>query len=62
VSDEVIEDFQAGLKYAEADEILDVRNRGDSRTYLIKWRDDFPSSWEPEENVSPDLIFVLIEK
>lgn len=62
VSEEVIEDFQAGLEYAEADEILDVRNRGDSRTYLIKWRDDYPSSWEPEENVSPDLIRVFEEK
>lgn len=62
VSEEVVEDFQSGLEYAEAERILDVRNRGDSRTYLIKWKDDYPSSWEPEENVSPDLIRLFEEE
>jgi len=22
----------------------------------VRWSDDYPSSWEPEEHVSPDLI------
>jgi hypothetical protein len=36
VSEEVVEDYKSGLEYAEAECIIDVRNRGDSRTYLVK--------------------------
>ena len=56
VSPEVIEDFEAGMEYAEAVGIVGVRNRGDTRTYLVRWSDGYPDSWENEENVSPDLI------
>lgn len=62
VSEEVVADFNAGLEYAEAEEIVDVRNRGDSRTYLVRWKDGSPDSWEPEEHVSMDLVKGFEEK
>ena len=62
VSEEVIEDFNNALEYYEAEEIIGVRNRGDSRTYLVRWKDDYPDSWEPEEHVSPDLVRLFEEK
>ena len=62
VSQDVIEDYESGLEYAEAEAIVDVRNRGDSRTYLVKWGDGYPDSWEAEENVSADLIKIFEEE
>jgi signal recognition particle protein len=56
VSSEVVEDFEAGLEYSEAAEVVDVRNRGDCRAYLVRWGDGYPDSWEPEENVAGDLV------
>jgi signal recognition particle protein len=61
VSEEVIQDYESGLEYAEAESIIDVRNRGDSRTYLVRWGDGYPDSWEDEENVSLDLIKIFEE-
>ncbi|KAG7668790.1 hypothetical protein Ndes2526B_g00491 [Nannochloris sp. 'desiccata'] len=61
VSEEVIQDYESGLEYAEAESIVDVRNRGDSRTYLLRWGDGYPDSWEDEENVSLDLIKIFEE-
>lgn len=55
-------DFDSGLEYAEAQCLVDVRNRGDSRTYLVRWGDGYPDSWEPEEHVSPDLIRLFEEE
>eukprot|EP00887_Chlorella_sp_A99_P004095 scaffold23.g4095.t1 len=34
----------------------EMKQRGTSRAYLLRWEDGLPDSWEPEENVSPDLI------
>jgi signal recognition particle protein len=62
VSEEVIQDYEAGLEYAEAESIVDVRNRGDSRTYLVRWGDGYPDSWEDEENVSLDMIKLFEER
>lgn len=59
MSQEVVEDFLSGLEYAEAEAIVDVRNRGDAKTYLVRWRDGYPDTWEPEENVSQDLIDIF---
>ena len=56
VSPEVVEDYEAGLEYGEGASVINVRNRGDSRTYLVRWADGYPDSWEPEEHVSPDLV------
>ena len=36
VAQDVVEDFDAGLEYAQADCILDVAYRGDEREYLVK--------------------------
>lgn len=37
VAEDLVEDFDAGLEYAEAECILDVHNKGDSRKYLIRF-------------------------
>lgn len=36
IAEDLIHDFDAGLEYAQAECIVDVQNRGDSRQYLIK--------------------------
>ena len=59
MSEEVISDFREGLEYSQAREIVDVRNKGDSRAYLVRWMDGYPDSWEPEEHVSQDLIYIF---
>ncbi|KAL4422282.1 hypothetical protein ABPG75_008479 [Micractinium tetrahymenae] len=56
VSREVVEDYEAGLEYAQAEAVLDCRQRGTMRNYLVRWQDGYPDTWEPEEHVSPDLI------
>uniref|UniRef100_A0A1D2AE17 Chromo domain-containing protein n=2 Tax=Auxenochlorella protothecoides TaxID=3075 RepID=A0A1D2AE17_AUXPR len=56
VAEDVMQDFEAGLEYAQGLEILDMRQRGDSRAYLVRWEDGREPSWEPEEHVTPDLI------
>ncbi len=59
MSEEVVSDYQDNLEYANAEKILDVRNKGDSRAYLVKWMDGSEDTWEPEEHVSQDLIFMF---
>lgn len=59
MSEEVISDFKEGLEYSQAKEIIDMRNKGDSRAYLVRWTDGYPDSWEPEEHVSQDLIYMF---
>lgn len=56
VSQEVVDDFESGLEYAQAAEVVDCRQRGTMRKYLVRWQDDYPDTWEPEEHVSPDLV------
>lgn len=60
LSEEVIADFEDGLEYAMAKEIIDVRNKGDSRSYLIRWEDGL-ETWEPEEHISSpqDLVYMF---
>ena len=60
VSEDVISDYLEGLEYAIAKEIIDVRNKGDSRSYLIRWEDG-TETWEPEEHVSnpQDLVYMF---
>ena len=36
IAEDLIEDFDAGLEYAEADCIVDVQQTGDSLQYLIR--------------------------
>jgi hypothetical protein len=65
VSADVAADFDSGLEYAEGKEVLDVRTKGDSRWYLVRWADGvaaggaaeaYPDSWEPEERVAAALV------
>lgn len=36
VAEDLVADFDAGLEYAEAECLLDVQHRGDSRQYLVR--------------------------
>ena len=37
VADDVVEDFDAGLEYGEAESILRSVQKGDAREYLVRW-------------------------
>eukprot|EP00884_Botryococcus_braunii_P011970 jgi/Botrbrau1/20774/Bobra.0156s0006.1 len=56
VSQEVIDDWDAGLEYGELDCILKYKVRGDGKEYLVRWKDDYGESWEPEENIASDVL------
>lgn len=56
ISQEVVDDFEAGLECVEAAEVLDVVQVNLDRKFKIRWKDDYPDSWEPEEQVPPSLI------
>ncbi|KAF5840488.1 hypothetical protein DUNSADRAFT_16579 [Dunaliella salina] len=56
VSPEVIEDYEAGMEVAEALEVEDMVEANYERKFKVRWSDDYPDSWEPEDNVSADLI------
>lgn len=53
---DVVEDYELGLEYTTALEVLDVVQIGMDRKFKIRWSDDYPESWEPEEHVPADLI------
>lgn len=51
IAEDLVRDFEAGLEYAVAEGVMGKME------YLVKWRDiDDEATWEPEENVDPDLI------
>ena len=52
------EDFEAGLEYAQAVEILDSREvEGNcGREYLVRWTDGAADSWEDEDNIVASLV------
>ncbi|XP_073122149.1 signal recognition particle 43 kDa protein, chloroplastic [Henckelia pumila] len=57
IGEDLIKDFEAGLEYAVAESILDEREGEEGKKeYLVKWTDMEEPTWEPEENVDPDLI------
>jgi hypothetical protein len=57
---QVIEDFENGLQYAEAEKILGVREAADcGREYHVRWSDGAPDSWENEDNVSSALVLAF---
>ena len=59
---QVIQDFENGLQYAEAESILDVRDAPDcGREYLVRWADGAADSWEGEDGISSTLV-VAFEK
>lgn len=69
VAEDLVRDFEEGLEYGIAEGILAVRDGGDEeeegedgkgkkkkKEYLVKWVDIEEATWEPEENVDPELI------
>ncbi|GKV23943.1 hypothetical protein SLEP1_g33613 [Rubroshorea leprosula] len=57
VAEDLVKDFEAGLEYAVAESVEAKRVGDDGKTeYLVKWTDMEEATWEPEENVDPDLI------
>ncbi|KAL3613598.1 hypothetical protein CASFOL_042523 [Castilleja foliolosa] len=65
VAEDLVKDFEAGVEYAVAECVLDGRegeDEGKKMEYLVKWTDMEDATWEPEENVDPDLIKVFQER
>ncbi|CAM8911731.1 unnamed protein product [Rhodiola kirilowii] len=53
----LVRDYEEGLKYAVAEKILEKRDGEEGRIeYLVKWTDMDDATWEPEENVDPELV------
>lgn len=57
IAEDLVTDYEAGLEYAVAEGVLGKRMGDDEkREFLVKWTDIDEATWEPEENVDPDLI------
>ncbi|KAK9944300.1 hypothetical protein M0R45_009873 [Rubus argutus] len=57
IGEDLVRDFEAGLEYAVAEGVVGKRVGDDRKMeYLVKWTDIDEATWEPEENVDPDLI------
>lgn len=57
IGEDLVKDYEAGLEYAVAEGVIGKRLGDDGKNeYLVKWTDIDDATWEPEENVDPDLI------
>lgn len=56
MAQDVLEDYKEGLEYATAVDIVDFVQVGTARRFKVQWSDGYPTSWEPEEYLPPDLI------
>ncbi|TXG64959.1 hypothetical protein EZV62_011953 [Acer yangbiense] len=57
IAEDLVRDYEAGLEYAVAEAVVGTRTGDDrKREFLVKWSDIDEATWEPEENVDPDLI------
>ncbi|CAK7329408.1 unnamed protein product [Dovyalis caffra] len=57
IGEDLVRDFEAGLEYAVAEGVMGKRVGDDGKNeYLVKWTDIDEATWEPEENVDPELI------
>ncbi|CAI9289507.1 unnamed protein product [Lactuca saligna] len=58
IADDLVKDFEDGLEYAVAELVVGKRDSGEEgkKEYLVKWADFEEATWEPEENVDPELI------
>ncbi|WOL20109.1 hypothetical protein Cni_G28911 [Canna indica] len=58
VAEDLVADFEAGLEYGVAEAVVGRREakEGGGREYLVKWADIEEATWEPEENVDPELV------
>lgn len=60
VGEDLVRDYEAGLEYAVAEGVIGKRRGDDGKNeYLVKWTDIDDATWEPEENVDPDLIMAF---
>lgn len=63
IGEDLVRDFEAGLEYAVAEGVVGKRQGDDGkREYLVKWTDIEEATWEPQENVDPELIEEFEEK
>ncbi|KAH7278732.1 hypothetical protein KP509_38G054000 [Ceratopteris richardii] len=56
VADDLIQDYEAGLEYGIAEEILQKRVQKGKVEYLVRWADIKEPTWEPFENVAAELV------
>lgn len=56
IGEDLVQDYEAGLEYGIAENILEKREENGVIEYLIKWADIELPTWEPLENVAPDLV------
>lgn len=57
VAEDLARDYEAGLEYAVAEAVAGKRVGDDGgMEYLVKWADMEDATWEPEENVDPELV------
>ncbi|KAJ0806115.1 putative signal-recognition-particle GTPase [Helianthus annuus] len=57
IAEDLVKDFEDGLEYAVAECVIGRRDGEEGKNeYLVKWTDLEEATWEPEENVDPELI------
>ncbi|XP_072956738.1 probable signal recognition particle 43 kDa protein, chloroplastic [Typha angustifolia] len=60
VAEDLVADYEAGLEYGVAEAVVGKREAaagGEGKfDYLVKWIDIEEATWEPEENVDPELV------
>ncbi|KAE8645681.1 hypothetical protein Csa_020568 [Cucumis sativus] len=57
IAEDLVGDYEAGLEYAVAEAVVGKRVGDDGKMeYLVKWTDIQDATWEPLDNVDPDLI------
>ena len=62
VADDVIADFEAGLQFAVAREVLAQRRSGAANEYLVAWEDGAEPSWQEEAQLSDILMLAWLDK
>ncbi|KAL2643964.1 hypothetical protein R1flu_011551 [Riccia fluitans] len=55
IGEDLLKDYEEGLEYAIVDKVLMKRLLDGKVEYLVKWSDE-KETWEPEDNVSPEVI------
>lgn len=56
VADDLVKDYEAGLEYGIAEEIVEKREENGKVEYLVRWADTEEPTWEPFENVAAELV------
>ncbi|ERM96582.1 signal recognition particle 43 kDa protein, chloroplastic [Amborella trichopoda] len=58
VAEDLAKDFEEGLEYAVAEAVVGRRKAEEKEgwEYLVKWADIDVPTWEPQENVDPELV------